>query len=90
MNVMDFFSRRFEAALEGPLQFGDEVIDEYGIKAVVVRDPYPFGSDKDLFTTIYYGNGLASRGIRNLKKTGKSYTKELNKIFEGLKEVDTE
>lgn len=85
MNAMDFLSRRFETELKGPLQFGDEVIAECGIKAVVVRDPYPLGSDKELFASIYYGNGLASRRIRDLKKTGKSYAKELNTIFEGLK-----
>ena len=85
MNSIEFFSRRFETELKGPLQFGDEVIDEYGIKAVVVRDPYPIGSDKELFTTIYYGNHLSSTRISNLKKTGKSYAKELNTIFEGLK-----
>lgn len=88
MNFIEFLSRRFETELEGPLQFGDEVIDEYGIKAVVVRDPYPLGSDKELFTSIYYGNILSSKRISNLKKTGKSYAKELNTIFEGLKGGD--
>ena len=85
MNFIEFLSRRFETELKGPLQFGDEVIDEYGIKAVVVRDPYPVGSDKELFVSIYYGNILSSKRIINLKKTGKSYAKELNTIFEGLK-----
>lgn len=88
MTVMDFFSRRFGTKLEGPLQFGDEVIDEYGIKAVVVRDPYPLGSDHELFATIYNGNLLSSTRIINLKKTGKSYANELNTIFEGLKGGD--
>jgi len=86
MNFIDFLSQRFETEFEGPLQFGDEVIDEYGIKAVVVRDPYPLGSDKELFTLIYYGRILSSTCVRNLKKTGKSYAKELNTIFNGLKE----
>ena len=86
MDPMIFLSRRFETHLEGQLRVGDEVIDEYGEKAVVVRDPYPLGSDHELFTTIYYGNLLSSTRIRNLKKTGKSYAKELNTIFEGLKE----
>lgn len=86
MNARDFLSGRFGTELEGPPQFGDEVIDKYGIKAVVVRDPYPLGSDKELFATIYYGNTLSSTRISNLKKTGKSYAKELNMIFEGLKD----
>ena len=87
MDPMTFLSRRFETKLEGQLRFGDEVIDEYGIKAVVVREPYPLGSDKELFTTIFYGTMLASTRVRNLKKTGKSYVKELNTIFEGLKGI---
>lgn len=85
MNPMSFLSRRFETHLEGQLRFGDEVIDEYDIKAVVVREPYPLGSDKELFTTIYYGKTLSSTRVRNLKKTGKSYAKELNTIFNGLR-----
>ena len=90
MNAIDFFSRRFGTELNGPLQFGDEVIDKYGIKAVVVRDPYPIGSNKELFTLIYYGNLLSSTCVSNLKKTGKSYAKELNTIFKGLKEGGAE
>lgn len=90
MDPMTYLSRRFETHLEGQLKFGDEVIDEYGIKTVVVRDPYPLGSDKELFTTIFYygycGTLLSSTRVRNLKKTGKSYSKELNTIFEGLQE----
>lgn len=85
MNPMSFLSRRFETHLEGQLRFGDEVIDEYDEKAVVVREPYPLGSDKELFATIYYGNLLSSTRVRNLKKTGKSYAKELNTIFNGLR-----
>lgn len=85
MNVMDFFSGRFGTKLEGPLQFGDEVIDKYGIKAVVVRDPYPVGSNHELFTEINYGYHMSSCAVRGLKKTGKSYAKELNTIFKGLK-----
>lgn len=90
MNVMDFFSERFGTQLEGPIQFGDEVIDKHGIKAVVVREPYPVGSDHEPFTEINYGYHMSSCAIRNLKKTGKSYAKELNTIFEGLKGGDAE
>lgn len=90
MNAIDFFSKRFETELNGSLRFGDEVIDKYGIKAVVVRDPYPIGSDKELFTLIYYGKLLSSTSVSNLKKTGKSYAKELNTIFEELKEGGAE
>lgn len=90
MDPMTFLSRRFETKLEGRLRFGDEVTDEYGVKAVVVREPYPIGSDKEIFATIYYGTILASTRVRNLIKTGKSYAKELNTIFEGLKGIKYE
>lgn len=86
MNFIEFFSRRFETELKGPLQFGDEVIDEYGDKAIVVRDPYRIGSDHHRFTLIYYGRSLSSVRVEDLKKTGKSYAKELNTIFKGLKD----
>lgn len=85
MNFIEFLSRRFETELEGPLQFGDEVIDKHGIKAVVVREPYPVGSDHEPFTEINYGYHMSSCAVRGLKKTGKSYAKELNTIFKGLK-----
>ncbi len=89
MNFIEFLSQRFETKLKGPITFGDEVIDKYGIKAVVIRDPYPLGADKELFTSIYYGNHLSTARISNLTKTGKSYAKELNTIFEHLKEEDS-
>ena len=85
MNFMEFFSRRFETELEGPLQFGDEVIDSFGDKAIVVREPYKIGREHHWFTLIYYGRSLSSVRVEDLKKTGKSYAKELNTIFEGLK-----
>lgn len=90
MNAMDFFSERFETELNGPLQFGDEVIDSFNDKAIVVRDPYKIGSDQHWFTLIYYGRSLSSVRVEDLKKTGKSYAKELNTIFEGLKEEGAE
>ena len=90
MNFMEFLSKRFETELDGPLQFGDEVIDNYGDKAVVLRNPYPVGSDHELFSLISYGTTMASVPVRKLKKTGKSYAKELNVIFEGLKKEGAE
>lgn len=90
MDPMTFLSRRFETHLEGELRFGDEVIDEYDTKGVVVRSPYKMGSDNHWFTLIYYGRSLASVRVDYLKKTGKSYAKELNTIFEGLKGIKYE
>lgn len=85
MNFIEFCSKRFETELNGPLRFGDEVIDSHGDKATVVREPYKVGLDHHCFTLLYYGRYLASCRVEDLKKTGKSYAKELNAIFEGLK-----
>ena len=86
MDQMSFLSRRFGTNLEGPIKFGDEVIDDYGMKAVVVRDPYPVGEDGELFIQIYYGRMLSTTSVSKLRKTGRSYANELNTIFNGLKE----
>lgn len=86
MNPMTFLSRRFETHLEGQLRFGDVVIDEYGDKGVVVKNPYPVGTDRDLFVTVYSGYFLKSAPTTKFRKTGKSYANELNTIFNGLKE----
>lgn len=80
MNAMEFYSERFGAELNGPLQFGDEVIDKYGELAVVLRDPYPVGSDHELFTLINYGYRMSSCRVRGLKKTGRNFSKELEVI----------
>ena len=85
MDPMSFLSRRFETNIEGPIRFGDEVIDSYNDKAIVVREPYRIGSDHHWFTLIYYGHSLSSVRVDDLKKTGKSYAKELNTIFNGLR-----
>lgn len=85
MNPMSFLSRRFETHIEGPIRFGDEVIDSYNDKAIVVREPYKIGSDNHWFTMIYYGRSLSSVRVDDLKKTGKSYAKEMNTIFNGLR-----
>lgn len=87
MDQMSFLSRRFGTKLEGPIKFGDEVtVDELDMKAVVVRDPYTVGLDDELCTLIYYGRVLSSTPVSKLRKTGRSYSNELNTIFNGLKE----
>lgn len=86
MDQMSYLSKRFGTNLEGPIKFGDEVIDDYGIKAVVIRDPYPVGMDGVLFTLIYYGRLLSSKPVSKLRKTGRSYANELTTIINGLKE----
>jgi len=85
MNSIEFFSRRFETELAGPIQIGDVVVDSYGDKAIVVREPYKIGREPQWFTLIYYGRSLSSVRVEDVKKTGENYIKELNTIFEGLK-----
>lgn len=86
MDAMEFLSRRFETDLQGELQVGDEVIDYYNTRAIVVRKPYPLGADHELFTLIYYGRRMSSVLVSDVRKTGRSFSKELNTIFEALKE----
>lgn len=86
MDQMSFLSKRFGTNLEGPIKFGDEVIDKFNMKAVVVREPYKIGTGPLWFTLIYYGRSLSSVPVDDLRKTGRSYANELNTIFNGLKE----
>lgn len=83
---MSFLSRRFGTHLVGDMKFGDEVLDEHGDKAVVVKDPYPVGRDRERFVTVYSGHYLSSAPVKKFRKTGRSYANELNTIFNGLKE----
>ena len=85
MDPMSFLSKRFGTHIEGEMKLGDEVLDKYGDKAVIVRNPYPVGADRELFVTISYGCLLSSVPVKELRKTGKSYAKELNTIFNGLR-----
>ena len=84
MNPIDFYSARFETEIGSELQVGDEVIDRCGIKAVVLRNPYHVGMHHELFTQISYGLEMSSQPVVNLKKTGRSYAKELRTILDGL------
>lgn len=86
MNPMDFFSRRFGTKLEGPLKFGDEVIDKYNRRAVVLRPPYPIGADHEPFICIFYGLSMSSAPAKDFIKTGRSFSKELDTIFFALRE----
>ena len=85
MDLMSFLSKRFETHLQGDMKFGDEVLDEHGDKAVVVKNPYPVGRDRERFVTVYSGRYLSSAPVKKFRKTGKSYSKELNIIFNGLR-----
>lgn len=86
MNLMDFFSSRFGTKLEGPLKYGDEVIDKYNCRAVVLRPPYPIGADHEPFITVFYGLTMSSAPAKDFIKTGRSFSKELDTIFYALRE----
>lgn len=40
MDAMSFFCNRFNIPNMESFEIGDEVVDKYGAKAVVVREPY--------------------------------------------------
>lgn len=87
MDPMEFLSRRFETHLEGDLQVGDEVIDEYGDRAIILREPYYCGvNNPEKMTLIFYGMHMCSLGVNKVKKTGRNFAKELNIIIDALKE----
>ncbi len=85
MDPMEFLSRRFETHLEGDLQVGDEVIDEYGDRAIILREPYGVNNPEKM-TLIFYGMHMCSLGVSKVKKTGRNFAKELNIIIDALKE----
>jgi len=87
VDPMTFLSRRFEIDLQGDLQIGDEVIDEYGDRAIVLRKPYYCGvNNPEPMTLIFYGMHMCSLSVNKVKKTGRNFAKELNIIIDALKE----
>lgn len=86
MNSAEFFSKRFGTKLEGPMKFGDEVVDKYNCRAVVIRPPYPIGADHELFVNVFYGRLLSSAPAKDFIKTRRNFSKELNTIFYALRE----
>lgn len=71
MNALDFFFKRFGIPEKINFEIGDEVIDEYGMKAVVIREPYYIKDEE--FTLIFYGRLLSSTTTKKLTKTGKNH-----------------
>lgn len=88
MDPMEFLSRRFETELKGQITFGDEVIDEYGEKAIVLRNPFITCEDRAPYTRIFYGDCVYNRSIEGLEKTGRNFARELSTIIDALKEKD--
>lgn len=54
------------------IKVGDEVIVE-GINGVVVREPYPIGSDNEMFVLVWYGQSMSSNSIKNVVPTGRHF-----------------
>lgn len=81
MKAVNFYSVRFGTEIVGELRYGDEVYTDAGIRAIVMRNPYPIGMSHELFTTISYGHSLSSQPIAKLRKTGKNYAELLDELF---------
>lgn len=54
------------------LKVGDEVTVE-GINGVVVREPYPIGSDNEMFVLVWYGQSMSSNSLKNVVPTGRHF-----------------
>lgn len=87
MNTRDFFARRFDISENKTFNIGDEVVNEYGVKGIIVREPYRISNEE--FTLVYYGQLLSSTSTKNLVNTNKHY-KEMEIILKALKEADNE
>lgn len=83
MDALSFLSKRFEIPEKESFEIGDEVIDKYGVKAVVVRDPYYINGEE--FVLIFYGQYMSSTTTKNLTKTGKKYQEAVDLLLK-LKE----
>lgn len=83
MDAMSFFCNRFNIPNMESFEIGDEVVDKYGAKAVVVREPYYINGEG--FVLIFYGQYLSSTTTKSLTKTGKNH-KEVGILLNKLKE----
>ena len=83
MDTRDFFAKRFGITESKTFNIGDEVVNEYGDKGIIVREPYRIKNEE--FTLVYYGQMLSSTSTKNLVKTNKHY-KEMETILKALKE----
>lgn len=54
------------------IKIGDEVIYD-GRTGVVDSEPYHLGVDRELFVSIWFGGGMASAALANVKKTGRHF-----------------
>lgn len=84
MNPNEFFSKRFGTHIKGSIKKGDIVKFGYDERGIVLRDPYPIGADKELFTSVFCGYYLSSQPVKELEKTGETYINELSNLLNAI------
>ena len=89
MEPNDFLSRRFGMPEEPVFEIGDEVVDDYGMKGIIIRELYYIGPDRTPFVLVYYGNHMSSTTADKVKKTGKTYP-EMITLLDKLRESNRE
>lgn len=77
-----------EAVSENPtgsieIKVGDEVTVA-GANGIVVREPYPIGSDNELFVLIWYGQHMSSNSLKNVAPTGRHFP-QITEVLEQLR-----
>ena len=65
------------------IKVGDEVTVK-GDNGIVVREPYPIGSDKELFVLVWYGQFMSSNSLKNVAPTGRHFP-QITEVLEKLK-----
>lgn len=65
------------------IKVGDEVTVE-GVNGIVVREPYPIGSDNELFVLVWYGQNMSSNSLKNVIPTGRHFS-QITEVLEQLR-----
>ena len=65
------------------IKVGDEVTVA-GVNGIVVREPYPIGSDNELFVLVWYGQYMSSNSLKNVAPTGRHFP-QITEVLEQLR-----
>ncbi len=65
------------------INVGDEVTVA-GANGIVVREPYPIGSDNELFVLVWYGQHMSSNSLKNVAPTGRHFP-QIIEVLEQLR-----
>ena len=65
------------------IKVGDEVTVA-GANGIVVREPYPIGSDNELFVLVWYGQYMSSNSLKNVAPTGRHFP-QIIEVLEQLR-----